>query len=60
MNKDKIITELYLSKDISDFIKKFKPEHLQGDLLNESVIKIIELHENKILDLQSELINLHQ
>lgn len=58
--RNKIISDLFLSKDFNDCIKKMQPEHLQDDLKAEVALilcehsdeKIISIHESSPLSLK--------
>lgn len=49
--KNKIITELYNSKDLNDLIKKIKPEQLQDDLKQYAFAALCEKSDEFIINL---------
>jgi hypothetical protein len=51
MTRDKIITDLFVSKDFTGCIAKMKPECLQDELKSEVALILCEMSEEKILEL---------
>ena len=51
MNRNDIISELYLSKDFNDCVNKVDPEYLRDDLKAEVILVLLELDEDKIFDM---------
>lgn len=51
MNRDKIISELYLSKDINDAIGKMHPLELQDDLRQEVFLVLCEMPEERLFQM---------
>lgn len=49
--RDKILTDLFKSKEFNDCISKMKPEHLQDDLKGEVMLILCEMEEGKLMDL---------
>lgn len=49
--RDKILTDLFKSKEFNDCISKMKPEHLQDDLKGEVLLILCEMEEGKLMDL---------
>lgn len=49
--RDKILTELFKSKEFNDCISKMRPEHLQDDLKGEVMLILCEMEEGKLMDL---------
>jgi hypothetical protein len=53
MTKNKIISDLFVSKDFNSCIGKMKPEHLQDDLKAEVALILCELPEEKVIQLHN-------
>lgn len=51
MEKNAIITELYLSKDINDAIGKMQPYELQADLRQEVFLVLCEMDEDRLIQM---------
>lgn len=51
MEKNAIITELYLSKDINDAIGKMQPYELQDDLRQEVFLVLCEMDEERLMQM---------
>ena len=51
MNRDTIISELYLSKDINDAIGKMQPYELQDDLKQEVFLVLCEMEEDRLFQM---------
>lgn len=49
MTKNQIIESLFTGKNFRDCIKKMEPEHLREDLMQEVILRICELPEEKII-----------
>lgn len=49
--RDKILTDLFKSKEFNDCISKMRPEHLQDDLKGEVMLILCEMEEGKLMDL---------
>lgn len=53
MNKNQIISDLYCSKEFNDCINKMEPEHLRDDLRNEVMLILLQVPDEKVLDIHS-------
>jgi DNA-directed RNA polymerase specialized sigma24 family protein len=53
INKNKIITELYISKEVNDFIKKIRPIELQDDLKQYAFTVLCEKSAEFIIELNN-------
>ena len=54
MNRDSIITELYLSKDINQAIGKMNPYELQDDLRQEVFLVLCEMEEDRLFQMHND------
>jgi hypothetical protein len=54
MDRNEIISELYLSKDINDAIGKMKPYELQDDLRQEVFLVLCELNDERLFKMYQE------
>ena len=54
MNRNSIISELYLSKDINDAIGKMQPYELQDDLRQEVFLVLCEMDEERLFKMYSD------
>ena len=48
MNKEQIITQMYLDKDISQAISKMQPVELQDDLRQEIFLVLCEMNDERL------------
>jgi hypothetical protein len=49
--RDKILTELYKSEELTELLRKMKPDNLREDLKQELFLSLCELPEEKLLNL---------
>lgn len=54
MNRDRIISDLYTDKDISEAIGKMQPEELRDDLRQEMFLVLCELDTDRLIKMHSE------
>jgi len=54
VNREQIIQELYLSKDINDAIGKMNPQELQDDLRQEVFLVLCEMEETRLFQMYND------
>lgn len=51
MTAQQVLTEIYVSNEVKECVKRLKPEHLQQDILQHTFMELFERPEDFIMDL---------